>query len=233
MRRHKNIKRYIMSKLLIVEDNTDYRELLTSFLENEGHEVIAAADGETAVEAVMNAEFNLIILDIMLPQMDGFEVCRRIREKSDVPVIMLTALESEIHQMKGYMLRIDDYVAKPVSMPLLIRKVEAVLRRTMPNQPKTLEYRKISLDLGSHTVRVDNEPVEFTLREFEILYELIKAPGEVVARKSLLNDLWGYGYYNDTRIVDTHIKNIRRKLGDYDCIETVRGVGYKLKGSDI
>lgn len=222
-----------MSKLLIVEDNTDYRELLTSFLENEGHEVIAAADGETAVEAVMNAEFNLIILDIMLPQMDGFEVCRRIREKSDVPVIMLTALDSEIHQMKGYMLRIDDYVAKPVSMPLLIRKVEAVLRRTMPNQPKTLEYRKISLDLGSHTVRVDNEPVEFTLREFEILYELIKAPGEVVARKSLLNDLWGYGYYNDTRIVDTHIKNIRRKLGDYDCIETVRGIGYKLKGSDI
>lgn len=222
-----------MSKLLIVEDNTDYRELLTSFLENEGHEVIAAADGETAVEAVMNAEFNLIILDIMLPQMDGFEVCRRIREKSDVPVIMLTALDSEIHQMKGYMLRIDDYVAKPVSMPLLIRKVEAVLRRTMPDQPKTLEYRKISLDLGSHTVRVDNEPVEFTLREFEILYELIKAPGEVVARKSLLNDLWGYGYYNDTRIVDTHIKNIRRKLGDYDCIETVRGVGYKLKGSDI
>lgn len=222
-----------MSKLLIVEDNTDYRELLTSFLENEGHEVIAAADGETAVEAVMNAEFNLIILDIMLPQMDGFEVCRRIREKSDVPVIMLTALDSEIHQMKGYMLRIDDYVAKPVSMPLLIRKVEAVLRRTMPDQPKTLEYRKISLDLGSHTVRVDNEPVDFTLREFEILYELIKAPGEVVARKSLLNDLWGYGYYNDTRIVDTHIKNIRRKLGDYDCIETVRGVGYKLKGSDI
>lgn len=222
-----------MSKLLIVEDNTDYRELLTSFLENEGHEVIAAADGETAVEAVMNAEFNLIILDIMLPQMDGFEVCRRIREKSDVPVIMLTALDSEIHQMKGYMLRIDDYVAKPVSMPLLIRKVEAVLRRTMPDQPKTLEYRKISLDLGSHTVHVDNEPVDFTLREFEILYELIKAPGEVVARKSLLNDLWGYGYYNDTRIVDTHIKNIRRKLGDYDCIETVRGVGYKLKGSDI
>lgn len=219
-----------MSKLLIVEDNADYRELLISFLENEGYEVIAAADGETAVGLAYNTAFDLIVLDLMLPKMDGYEVCRRIREKSDVPVIMLTALDSEVHQMKGYMLHIDDYIPKPVSMPLLIHKVEAVLRRTMPDQPQAPEYRGIALDLKAHTVCVDNTPIEFTLREFEILYELMKSPGEVVTRKFLLNGLWGYGYYNDTRIVDTHIKNIRKKLADHDCIETVRGVGYKLKG---
>lgn len=200
-----------MSKLLIVEDNADYRELLVSFLENERYEVLAAENGETAIElADMNA-FDLIILDIMLPGMDGYEVCRRIREKSDIPVIMLTALDSEAHQMKGYMLRIDDYVAKPVSMPLLIRKVEAVLRRTLPDQPEILEYRGICLDLKSHTIRVGSEAVEFTLREFEILYELMKVPEEVVTRKSLLNELWGYGYYNDTRIVDTHTSKISAK----------------------
>lgn len=190
----------------------------------------AVENGKAAIELADKNGFHLIILDIMLPGMDGYEVCRRIREKSDIPIIMLTALDSEVHQMKGYMLHIDDYVAKPVSMPLLIRKVEAVLRRTMPDQPKVFEYCGICLDFGTHMVSVSGNPVEFTLREFEILYELMKVPGEVVTRKSLLNGIWGYGYYNDTRIVDTHIKNIRRKLGDYDCIETVRGVGYKLKG---
>lgn len=222
-----------MSKLLIVEDNADYRELLISFLENEGYEVAAVKDGEAAVSAAEDNAFDLIILDLMLPKIDGYEVCRRIREKSGVPVIMLTALDSEAHQMKGYGLNIDDYITKPISMPLLMRKVEAVLRRATPGQPRVVEYRGISLDLKAHTVCVGNTPVEFTLREFEILYELMKAPGEVVTRKALLNGLWGYGYYNDTRIVDTHIKNIRRKLADHDCIETVRGVGYKLKGGAV
>lgn len=222
-----------MSKLLIVEDNADYRELLISFLENEGYEVAAVKDGEAAVSAAEDNAFDLIILDLMLPKIDGYEVCRRIREKSGVPVIMLTALDSEAHQMKGYGLNIDDYITKPISMPLLMRKVEAVLRRAAPGQPRVVEYRGISLDLKAHTVCVENTPVEFTLREFEILYELMKAPGEVVTRKALLNGLWGYGYYNDTRIVDTHIKNIRRKLADHDCIETVRGVGYKLKGGAV
>lgn len=222
-----------MSKLLVVEDNADYRELLASFLENEGHEVTAASDGEAAVGLVEGNTFDLIILDLMLPKMDGYEVCRRIRERSDVPVIMLTALDSEAHQMKGYLLRIDDYISKPVSMPLLVRKVEAVLRRTMPDQPQMLEYRGIRLDVRTHAVYVGSEAVEFTLREFEILYELMREPGEVVTRKSLLNGLWGYGYYNDSRVVDTHIKNIRRKLGDSDCVETVRGVGYRLRGGSV
>ena len=222
-----------MSKLLIVEDNADYRELLISFLENEGYEVIATADGEAAVEMAENNVFDLIVLDLMLPKIDGYEVCRRIREKSGGPVIMLTALDSETHQMKGYELHIDDYITKPISMPLLMHKVVAVLRRTMPNQPQVIEYRGISLDLKAYTVCVDSLPVEFTLREFEILYEPMKSPGEVVTRKSLLNGLWGYGYYNDTRIVDTHIKNIRKKLAAHDCIETVRRIGYKLKGGGI
>ncbi len=180
-----------------------------------------------------NNVFDLIVLDLMLPKIDGYEACRRIREKSGVPVIMLTALDSETHQMKGYGLHIDDYITKPISMPLLMHKVAAVLRRTMPDQPQVIEYRGISLNLKAYTVCVDSLPVEFTLREFEILYELMKSPGEVVTRKSLLNGLWGYGYYNDTRIVDTHIKNIRKKLAAHDCIETVRGIGYKLKGGGI
>lgn len=222
-----------MSKLLIVEDNADYRELLISFLENEGYEVTAVNDGEAAVVSANNTAFDLIILDLMLPGMDGYEVCRKIRERSEVPIIMLTALDSEINQMKGYGLHIDDYITKPISMPLLMHKVKAVLRRTMSDQPQVIEYQGISLDIKAHTVRIDNIPIEFTLREFEILYELMSSPGEVVTRKSLLNGLWGYGYYNDTRIIDTHIKNIRRKLADHDCIETVRGVGYKLKGGGI
>lgn len=221
-----------MSKLLIVEDNSDYRELLISFLENEGYEVTAAADGETAVGLVEETAFDLIVLDLMLPKMDGYEVCCRIRKKSDIPIIMLTALDSEMHQMRGYGLHIDDYITKPISMPLLMHKVEAVLRRTMLDQPQVIEYRGISLNLKAHTVCVGNIPIEFTLREFEILYELMRVPGEVVTRKSLLNNLWGYGYYSDTRIIDTHIKNIRRKLAEHDCIETVRGVGYKLKGGE-
>lgn len=219
-----------MSKLLIVEDNDDYRELLISFLENEKYDVTAVADGETAVRMVNDTVFDLIILDLMLPVMDGYEVCRRIREKSEVPIIMLTALDSEACQMKGYMLHIDDYISKPISMPLLMHKVKAVLRRTMPDQPEIIEYKGITLDMKAHAICIGGETAEFTLREFEILYELMRSPGAVVTRRSLLNELWGYGYYNDTRIVDTHIKNIRRKLADHDYIETVRGVGYRLNG---
>ncbi|MGN0395215.1 MAG: response regulator transcription factor [Coprococcus sp.] len=218
-----------MIKILVVEDNADYQELLRNFLENAGYEIMTADNGPEAIELVEKYTFNLLLLDLMLPQMDGYEVCRIIREKSDIPIIMLTALAGEMHQMKGYSLKIDEYITKPVSMPLLIHKVEAVLRRTISFQPEILEFDAITLNLNNHTVRVGNTYVEFTLREFEILCELMKKPGAVVTRKSLLHKLWGYGYYEDTRIVDTHMKNIRKKLGNYDCIDTVRGVGYKLR----
>ncbi len=226
-----------MAKILVVEDNHDYQELLQNFLENAHHEITTAGDGESALELTAALPFDLILLDLMLPGLDGFDVCRSIREKCDTPVIMLTALGSESCQMRGYGLHIDDYITKPVSMALLLQKVEAVLRRTMLSvpktmqaTPKTLHFENIALDPDTHTVRVSGHPVELTLREYEILQELMLAPGSVVPRKTLIEKLWGYDFsISDTRIVDTHLKNIRRKLGTADCIETVRGIGYKLK----
>lgn len=226
-----------MAKILVVEDNHDYQELLQNFLENANYEVTAASDGVRAAECAAAQSFDLILLDLMLPGIDGFEVCKSIREKHDTPVIMLTALDSESCQMRGYGLCIDDYITEPVSMALLLQKVEAVLRRTMPstlrhaqNAPGVLHFEDLSLDPETHTVSVCDAPVDFTLREFEILQELMRSPGAVVTRKTLVEKLWGYDFSTgDTRIVDTHMKNIRRKLGAADCIETVRGVGYRLK----
>lgn len=227
-----------MARILIVEDNHDYQELLQNFLENARHEVTAAGDGDRALGLIDALPFDLILLDLMLPGIDGFDVCRSIRAKYDTPVIMLTALDSESYQMRGYGLQIDDYITKPVSMALLLQKVEAVLRRTMPrasqcaqDTSKALHFDTISLDSVTHTVCVGNAPVDFTLREFEILHELMQAPpGSVVTRKTLIEKLWGYDFsISDTRIIDTHMKNIRQKLGVADCIETVRGIGYRLK----
>ena len=227
-----------MARILIVEDNHDYQELLQNFLENARHEVTAAGDGDRALGLIDALPFDLILLDLMLPGIDGFDICRSIREKYDTPVIMLTALDSESYQMRGYGLQIDDYITKPVSMALLLQKVEAVLRRTMPrasqcaqDTSKALHFDTISLDSVTHTVCVGNSPVDFTLREFEILHELMQAPpGSVVTRKTLIEKLWGYEFsISDTRIIDTHMKNIRQKLGVADCIATVRGIGYRLK----
>lgn len=220
-----------MAKILIAEDNSDYRELLLNFLGNAGYEVASAKDGAEALLAVSQDYYDLILLDVMLPKMDGYEVCREIRKSSSVPVIMLTALGSEEHQMRGYELQIDGYVTKPVSMPLLIQKAEAVLRRTLRPEAQRLSFEDISMDLKAHIVTVAGQPVEFTLREFEILKELMSCPGEVITRKSLVAKLWGYDSLDgdETRIVDTHIKNIRRKLADSNCIGTVRGVGYRLQ----
>lgn len=217
-----------MAKILIVEDNNDYRELLQAFLENAGYDTRAVRDGAQAVEAAGKDAFDLILLDLMLPKLGGYEVCEEIRRTQDVPIVMLTALGSEEHQIKGYQMSIDEYITKPVSMALLIQKVEAVLRRTMKTELQQLSFGELSLNQNTHTVTVAGRPVEFTLREFEILQELMQNPGEVVTRKALVAKFWGYDGYGETRIVDTHIKNIRKKLADYDCIDTVRGIGYKL-----
>ena len=223
---------YIMANILIIEDNHDYLEVLQNFLESAGHTITAVYDGTNAADLIQGSSFDLVLLDLMLPKTDGYSVCEMIRKHSDIPVIMLTALGSEAHQLHGFELMIDDYITKPVSMPILLNRVAAVLRRTSPCEPEQLKYRSIFLDLKGHTVSVRGIYIEFTLREFEILTQLMQSPGEVVTRKALLSKLWDYNYYGDARIVDTHIKNIRKKLGDEDCIETVRGVGYKLPKAD-
>ena len=218
-----------MNQILVVEDNEDYQELLVNFLSNAGFAVTTANDGLEAFDSMEEREFDLIILDIMLPKIDGFTLCELIRKKSDVPVIMLTAKFSEEDQMKGYSLKVDEYISKTTSMPLIVSKVEAILRRSGKEMSaETLSYKDIVLDVSTHTVKIKGIDMEFTLKEFDILYELMKADGGVVTRKSLLSKLWDYEYYEDTRIVDTHIKNIRKKLGENDCIDTVRGIGYKL-----
>lgn len=221
-----------MATILIVEDEFDIRELLEAYLTNEGYRVIAAEDGEEALERFHDGNPDLVLLDLLLPGLDGFQVCRAIREESDLPVIMLTALGSEQSELKGFDLRVDDYIAKPFSMPVLLRRVEAVLRRTMKGPAaRKLTHRALCLDLDGYKAAVNGETIELTGREFALLRVLLQNRGRVLTRQMLLNQVWGYDFYGDERIVDTHIKNLRKKLG-VDYIETIRGVGYRIDWED-
>ena len=219
-----------MQKILVVEDDFDIQELLHSFLQEAGYEVDVANDGVEAIDIFSNSQFDLILLDIMLPKIDGFTLCELIRKQSQVPIIMLTALNGEEEQIKGLDLQVDDYITKPFSMPVLIRKIAAVLRRI--NQGKdeenqTINYRNLILDLDSYIATVDGNSYELTQREFEVLRELLTHQGRVMTRQNLLDSVWKYDFFGDERVVDTHIKNLRKKLG-IDFIQTIRGVGYKI-----
>ena len=219
-----------MQKILVVEDDFDIQELLHSFLQEAGYEVDVANDGVEAIDIFSNSQFDLILLDIMLPKIDGFTLCELIRKQSQVPIIMLTALNGEEEQIKGLDLQVDDYITKPFSMPVLIRKIAAVLRRS--NQGKdeenqTINYRNLILDLDSYIATVDGNSYELTQREFEVLRELLTHQGRVMTRQNLLDSVWKYDFFGDERVVDTHIKNLRKKLG-IDFIHTIRGAGYKI-----
>lgn len=219
-----------MQKILIVEDDLDIQDLLKNFLQEVGYETAIARDGMEAISLFSSAHFDLILLDIMLPKIDGFTVCELIRRQSQVPIIMLTALNGEEEQIKGLDLQVDDYITKPFSMPILIRKIAAVLRRstTIPDQEhQTISYKNLILDLGSYSASVNGESHELTQREFEVLRELLLNQGRVLTRQNLLDRLWKYDFLGDERVVDTHIKNLRKKLG-IDFIQTIRGVGYKI-----
>lgn len=217
-----------MKRILVVEDEPDIQELLANYLRNDGYEVILAGDGIEALDQFRAYPPDLVLLDIMLPKIDGFGVCELIRRESAVPVIMLTALDGEAQQLKGFDLQIDDYVTKPFSMPVLLRKIAAVLRRAGGYaEPELMRYKALSLDADSRECRENGQPIDLTQREFDLLRELIQSPGRVLTREILLGRLWGYDFLGDERIVDSHIKNLRKKLsGDY--IETVRGVGYRV-----
>jgi two-component system response regulator VanR len=216
-----------MLRILVVEDDFDIQELLQNYLENEGYQVILASDGEEALCQFADSQADLVLLDLMLPKLDGYQVCKAIRAESDVPVIMLTALDSEQHQLRGFDLSIDDYITKPFSMPLLLRKIEAVLRRTGYHGLRQIVSSNLTLDLDCYKAYVEDRPVELTQREFELLKALLQHQGKVLTRQMLLNRVWGYDFYGDERIVDTHIKNLRKKLNVHD-IETIRGVGYRF-----
>lgn len=219
-----------MAHILIVEDDLDIQDLLKNFLQEVGYKTTIASDGIEAISFFSSAHFDLVLLDIMLPKIDGFTVCELIRKQSQVPIIMLSALNGEEEQIKGLDLQVDDYITKPFSMPILIRKIAAVLRRSMmfPDQEhQTISYKNLILDLDSYSALVNGEAHELTQREFEVLRELLLNQGRVLTRQNLLDRLWKYDFLGDERVVDTHIKNLRKKLG-IDFIQTIRGVGYKV-----
>ncbi len=219
-----------MQNILIVEDDMDIQELLREFLKEAGYEVASASDGIEAMELFAKNNYDLILLDIMLPKIDGFGVCELIRKQSQMPIIMLTALGGEEEQIRGLDLQVDDYITKPFSVPILIRKIAAVLRRSSQTQEeghKTIAYQNLLLDLDNYTATVDGATYELTQREFEVLRELLTHQGRIMTRQNLLDKLWRYDFYGDERVVDTHIKNLRKKLG-IEFIQTVRGVGYKI-----
>ncbi|MCM1155380.1 MAG: response regulator transcription factor [Roseburia sp.] len=223
-----------MSKILIVEDDLSIQALLHDFIREAGHDVVLAGDGVEALARYAGQDFDLILLDIMLPKIDGYGVLEVIRSKSEVPVIMLSALDAEEDQIKGLDLQADDYITKPFSMPVLLRKIEAVLRRASKSadKPQTIRYKELTLDLDGYKVYVGTKSVELTPREFEILRELLVHKGRILTRQNLLQTLWKYEFFGEDRIIDTHIKNIRRKLGDTCYIETIRGVGYRIDKED-
>lgn len=219
-----------MQKILIVEDDLDIQDLLKNFLQEVGYETAIASDGMEAISLFSSVHFDLILLDIMLPKIDGFTVCELIRRQSQVPIIMLTDLNGEEEQIKGLDLQVDDYITKPFSIPILIRKIAAVLRRStmIPDQEhQTITYQNLILDLDSYSASVNGESHELTQREFEVLRELLLNQGRVLTRQNLLDRLWKYDFLGDERVVDTHIKNLRKKLG-IDFIQTIRWVGYKI-----
>ena len=224
-----------MSKtILIIEDEEAIQSVVKAFLEDEGYNVVLASDGAEGMEKFHKHRPDLILLDLMLPKMNGFSVCEAIRKESHVPIIMLTALDDDDSQMKGFDALADDYITKPFSMPVVMKHIEAVLRRAEQGgaAPNTvIRYKEITVDTDSLTVLVGTESVSLTTREFEILKLLLENQGRVVSRERLLDTVWGYDYIGDEKIVNTHIKNIRKKLG-VDYIETMRGAGYKIEKED-
>ena len=218
-------------KILVIEDDRDIEELLQFFLEDNGYQIAIARDGLEGITMFREGGFSLILLDIMLPKIDGYAVCELVRKESDIPIIMVTALSDEEDQMKGLDLLADDYITKPFSMPVLLRKIGAVLRRSQRNQKgeanRMLLYQQLRLDLDNYQVFVAGEETSLTKREFEILKMLLENQGKVMTREILLEQLWQYEFYGNDRVVDNHIKNLRRKLGG-SYIETVKGVGYRI-----
>ena len=215
-----------MKRILIVEDEPELQELLCAYLQDAGYAAAVAGDGAAALDLFRAQSFDLVLLDIMLPKIDGFEVCAQIRRQSQVPILMLTALDGEAQQLRGFGLNIDDYVTKPFSMPVLLEKIRVILRRSGGAAESRLRYRDLVMDLDTREAALDGRPLDLTAREFELLRTFLAAPGRVFTREMLLSRLWGYDFFGDERVVDSLIIYLRHKLGR-DYIETVRGVGYR------
>lgn len=219
------------SKILVAEDDLKIQELIVEFLSSQNYEVHSSNDGLNGYEKFKDGNYDLVILDVMMPKLDGYAICKMIRNiDKDVPIIFLTALGSEEDEIKGFELEADDYIIKPFSFNVLIKRVEAALKRkkVIRGASNRLDFEKLSLDLSRYKAYTSGNEIELTLKEFNILKLLINNYPGVVSRELLIEKVWGYDYYGDTRVIDTHVKNIRKKLGA-SYIRTVKGIGYVLE----
>ncbi len=223
-----------MSKqtILIVDDESRMRKLLSDFLTKTGYSVLEAENGKQAMEIFYREkDISLMILDVMMPEMDGWEVCREIRKSSDLPIIMLTARAEEKDELLGFKLGVDEYISKPFSPKILVARVEAILRRTSePASEEMVECGAIRVDQTAHIVYVDGEPIELSVKEFELLVYFMENKGIALSRERILNSVWNYDYFGDARTIDTHVKKLRSKLGVRGSyIHTIWGLGYKFE----
>jgi len=225
-----------MKRILIIEDEVKIQEILTEFLQEYGYAVDNASDGVAGIAKFSEEKYDLILLDIMMPKIDGLAVLELIREKSDIPIILITAMETEEYQMKGFDLRADDYITKPFSMNLVIRRIEAVLRRTqtaevLEKEQGIITHGSVKLDKESCVIKLSDNPIPFTYKEYELIKLFLENKNKVFTRDDILNQIWGYDFFGNDKIVNNHIMRIRKKLGE-NFIVTVRGVGYKIGKED-
>ena len=220
-----------MIKILVVDDEERMRKLIRDFLSVKGYTVLEAGDGEEALEIFeKDKDIRLIILDVMMPKLDGYETLKAIRSYSRVPVIMLTARSEERDELKGFSLGVDEYITKPFSPKILVARVEAILRRSGQGEDEKLEAGGIVVDKSAHSVTVDGQPVELSFKEFELLTYFMENAGIALSRESILTNVWNYDYFGDARTIDTHVKKLRAKLGDKgEYIHTIWGMGYKFE----
>ena len=218
-------------KILVVDDEMRMRKLVSDFLTHENYEVYEAEDGEKAVDIFFNMkDIALIILDVMMPKMDGWETLKEIRMYSKVPIIMLTAKADEKDELKGFELGVDEYVSKPFSLKILMARVDAVLRRSGAASDEVKEVGGIVIDKGAHEVRIDGRSLDLSVKEFDLLEYFLINQGVALSREKILNNVWNYDYFGDARTIDTHVKKLRSKMGDKgDYIKTIWGMGYKFE----
>ena len=218
--------------ILVVDDESRMRKLVKDFLKVKGYHILEAGDGEEALQVFEENknEINLILLDVMMPKLDGWSVLRQIRQTSKVPIIMLTARGEEQDELFGFELGVDEYISKPFSPKILVARVEAILKRVYGDTKQLKDYDGIVIDQEGRTVKVDGKPIDLSLREYELLKYLLDNENIALSRDKILNNVWNYDYYGDSRTIDSHIKKIRHKLGKKGkYIETVRGIGYKFE----
>lgn len=224
-----------MSKILVVDDEFRIRQIIRKYAEFEGYEVEEAVDGMQAIEVCRKNSFDLIIMDVMMPELDGFSACREIRKFCDTPIIMLSARGEEYDKIHGFELGSDDYVVKPFSPKELMMRVNAVIKRTgssSDNETKkeVFKYQGLEVDFSARIVTIDGERIEMTPKEYDLFFYMVKNRGLALTRESLISEVWGYDFFGDERTLDTHIKLLRRSLGEYSrCIVTLRGVGYRFE----